>query len=310
LLILAYLEDRLAGKTVTPPVEYLAKFVLDPAKVSADQIFKLETTLTFSRNSHLVAGELATDAGVASAATQLAPYTGPLTADPQKPLPKRSLTEFATNFAAAFAAPSGGGFRIATGADRDVFTGGGKSPLWVVQLGGDAAGQPISYTITDPGNPSIFAPRPISNVLKSKPDTPIIDYKTGSVISLDSTAVPKQFLSIDLDKWLGLTLGYIDDLLTPRYVSPAEILRKRLRVVMPGKEFPDACRTSSTRRRRSPRASAHFRVSRTITLRRGLASPPLTRPPKIRKRSRRFTRRLASSLFRSCCASSRPRPIW
>jgi hypothetical protein len=238
--ILTYLKDRRDGKTPAPPDEYISGLPLDLAKVSTDEIFKLTTTLTLSRDSHLIAGELATVAGVAAAATQLAPYTGPLTTDEQNPLPQRKLTGFATHFAAALGSDSGSGYRIATGSDRDVFTGGGKSPLWVVQLGGRAAGRPISYTIANPGVPAVFAPRPVSNVLKSKTNTPIIPYKTGCVIDVQADADPRSFLSIDLDKWLALTLGYIDELLSPRYASPAEILWARLKATMPDQPWPDA----------------------------------------------------------------------
>ena len=141
------------------------------------------------------------------------------------------MTQFARDFTDAFATVPGKSFRIATGSNRDVFTGGGKSPLWVVQLGEKGAGQPISYTIKDANAPTVFAPRPISNVLKSKQQTPIIEYKTGTLISLEGKSEGRSFLSIDLDNWMRTTLAGIDELLTPKYVSPAEILRKNIQSV-------------------------------------------------------------------------------
>ena len=240
--ILDYLEALLDSKP-TPSIaqEYTFQVPLDSCKINTDQIFKLSTTLTLSRNPAVVAGELATAPGIAEAATRIAPWTGPLTSTPNDSPQQRTLTKFAKDFTDAFASVPGFSFRIATGSDRNVFTDGGKSPLWVVQLGEQGTGQPISYRIKDVGKPTVFAPRPISNVLKSKAKTPIIEYKPGEVIKIpksdeDGAVTDMSFSSIDLDKWMRVTLAYIDELLTPKYVSPAEILRKNIKSVSPPKE--------------------------------------------------------------------------
>jgi len=233
--ILAYLKALLAAPTTTPPIppEYAFQVTLDSSKINTDQIFKLSVTLTLSRKPELVAGELSDTLGVTEAATLIAPLTGPLTSNLGDAQPRRSLSLFAADFTAAFPPGLGVSYRIATGSDRMVFTGGGKSPLWVVQLGSKGAGRPISYAITNPGDPTVFAPRPISNVLQSKASTSIIEYQTGAVISLDGPAQDRSFSSIDLDNWMRVTLAAIDELLTPKYVSPAEILRKQIRTVPP-----------------------------------------------------------------------------
>ena len=215
---------------------YTFEAPLDSAQINTDQIFKLVTTLTLRRKPPLVAGELATAAGVASAATVLAPCTEPLANRGTE----RTLAQFAQNFTNAFDNVPGVSYRIATGSDRNVFTGGGKSPLWVVQLGRTGAGQPISYTIKDANAPTIFAPRPISNVLKSKQQTPIIEYATGTVISLQGKSAVRSFLSIDLDTWMRTTLAEIDELLTPKYVVPADILRRKIQDVAPPTGWKDA----------------------------------------------------------------------
>ncbi len=79
--------------------------------------------------------------------------------------------------------------------------------------------------------PKVFAPRPISNVLKSKLKTPIIEYKSGKVIREDDDSQEVTFVSIDLDEWMRTTIGYIDELLTPKCVSRAEFLRKNIKRV-------------------------------------------------------------------------------
>jgi LysM repeat protein len=238
--ILKYLEALRDAPNSNPPIplEYALQVPLDISKINTDQIFKLSTTLTLSRKSPLVAGELSTAPGVAEAATRIAPLTGPLTSNLENSQPQRTLVEFAKDFKDAFAFVPDASFRIATGSDRNVFTGGGKGPLWVVQLGNKKTKQPISYTIKDVGEPTVFAPLPISNVLRSKAKTPIIEYKTGTVISSDGKSEDRSFLSIDLDKWMGIALGYIDELLSPRYVSPAEILRKNIKGVPPPAPSP------------------------------------------------------------------------
>ncbi len=242
--ILAFLKALKTDPAAPVPDEYEFPVSLVGEAVNPDQIFKLETKVTVKRVRSLVAGELATVAGVAEAATVVAPWTGSLTANTvgsgaDETSIQRDLTTFAREFTAAFGTVDNRSYRIATGADREVFAGSGKGPLWVVQLGTPAAAEPISYTIVNTetnagqpvevvGHPTVYAPRPISNTLRSRAVTPIVPYETGKPIDPNGPVDNRSFSDIDLDKWMTTTLGYIDELLTPKFVVPAQILRSKI----------------------------------------------------------------------------------
>jgi hypothetical protein len=238
--ILTYLQALENAPNTPPPAGYESAVALDAGAINTDEMFKLETRVTVRRRKPLVAGELATVDGVAEASTSIAPFTGPLTTGNGKQ-PQRNLTAFARDFTEAFASLDGIELRIATGADRTQFTGTGTSPLWVVQLGAVGSGKPISFTVKDCGSPTVYAPRPISNVLASRASTPIIQYTTGSVIQLRGPSVDRSFTSIDLDKWMATTLVFIDELFTPKYTMAADILRRNIANVPRGNgAWPDA----------------------------------------------------------------------
>ncbi len=229
--------DGLPGKTDTVPLPYQYATSIDPTKVNSDQIFKLSVVLKISRHADLVAGDLRTAKGVAETLTPIAPSTGNL--DDQKVDEQRGLEKLAADFATAFASETEPTYRLATGTDRNVFTGTGNSPVWVVQIGDAEDGTGISYDVLDVGDPAVFAPRPIYNKLKSKQKTPIIGYKTGTVITPSDPASERSFTDIDLDKWMRTTLTSIDALISPKYSTPADVLRQRLEAVTGAKQ-PDA----------------------------------------------------------------------
>ena len=215
---------------------------LDATKINKDQIFRVSASLTISRDPALVDGELSTASGVTETSTDIAPWTGPLSdaettneshlrfmaaAEPLETTdPQRGIEAFAKAFTTAFAKIAGVSYHIATGSDRNAFTSSNLGTLWAVQLGATKE-QPISYEVVNKGQPKMYAPRPVSNKLESKSKTPIIRYQTGKVISLTDPAEDQSFTSIDLDQWMMTTLTQIDALLTPKYVSPAQILRQK-----------------------------------------------------------------------------------
>ncbi|MGZ3496866.1 MAG: hypothetical protein ACXWNZ_10515 [Vulcanimicrobiaceae bacterium] len=83
--------------------------------------------------------------------------------------------------------------------------------------------QPISYTIPHPGDPEIFAPRPISNVLQNRPNVGIRTYKTGSGLS-KNVDQHIDFANIDMDVWGRQVFGSIDGVLAPEFTGPAQIV--------------------------------------------------------------------------------------
>lgn len=206
------------------------------APISKDQIFKLTATLALERQADLVNGDLRSAPGVTRAATTLAPFTGSL--DTAQKSQQRGLEVFAAEFAEAFSSQDGHSFRIATGSDRNAFAGAGNKPLWVVQIGATGSSDAISFDVTNTDDPTVYAPRPISNKLRSKPDTQILPYTTGTPIDPDADPKMKSFSSIDLDRWMRTTLAYIDALLVPKYVTPANILSRNIDAVEPN--APDA----------------------------------------------------------------------
>ncbi len=229
--------DKLPENPTMAPSEYAFATGLTGEKINTGQIFKLTVELTIARHMSLVAGDLRTVKGMGSTITRVAPTTGKLTDDDKDT--QRGLETLAADFSAAFAAVPESGYRLATGADRNVFTGTGNSPVWVIQIGRKEGDEPVSFDILNPNDPTVFAPRPISNRLKSKENTSIIQYKTGTPIALDGTVAQRSFASIDLDSWMRTTLIYVDGLLSPKYVTPADILRDRIESVT-GTAWPDA----------------------------------------------------------------------
>ncbi len=229
-LILAYLQALSDLDQPVNPfawVDYTRAVALD-GTINDAQIFKLETGLSFARDPMRVAGGLRTTAGVPRTTTPIAAWTGPLGTEQTRS--QRTLDDFARDFTGAFAATAGTSYRIATGSDSNVFTGGPK-PLWVAQFGDAGTKTAISYEIKDAGAPTIYAPRPISNVLKSKAETRIIPYTTGAPLSADTPPQVSAYASVDLDRWMSGTLTAIDALLTPKYVTPADILSRSIEQV-------------------------------------------------------------------------------
>ena len=229
-LILAYLQTLSDLNRPVGPfawVDYDRTVSLD-GTINDAQIFKLETRLTFARDPMRVAGGLRTTPGVPRTTTPIPAWTGPLGTDETKS--QRTLDDFSRDFTGAFAATAGSSYRIATGSDNNVFTGGPK-PLWVAQFGDTGTRTAISYEIKDAGAPTIYAPRPISNVLKSKAETRIIPYTTGAPLSADTPPQVSAYTSVDLDRWMNSTLTAIDALLTPKYVTPADILSRSIEQV-------------------------------------------------------------------------------
>ena len=241
-LILSYLNEL--SDTAKPVVEFdwtdYDRTVPLDGTLNDGQIFKLETSLTFARDSMRVAGGLRTSPGVAANASSIAAWTGPLGTETTRE--QRTLVSFARDFTDAFAGDPTQSQRIASGSDNNVYSGGAK-PLWVATFGAANSKKAISYEITDKGAPTIFAPRPISNILKSKAQTRIIPYTTGAPLSKTTPAQVSSFVSIDLDRWMRTTLSDVDALLTPKYVTPANILSNNIQgVPLPeGRQsWPDA----------------------------------------------------------------------
>lgn len=212
---------RAAAEAFVPELDVSTP--LDAGKLNDAQIFLVTASLTIARKAELVNGALDAVPGVRETSTRLSPYTGPLTGGDEV---QRDLAVFGADFSLAFAGITGKTYRVAAGSTRNAFTPSDARDVWAVQVG-TTAGEAISYRIQNPGNPIQYAPRPISNQLSSKAKTSLIPYKTGTVIEPTDPAVDRAYTSIDLDQWMSTALTRTDELLTPKYVAPAQILRSK-----------------------------------------------------------------------------------
>lgn len=216
--ILAMLTDRAAfGMTVGLPGASLTLVAALPLNaLNTAQIFALELGLRITRSGGNLLDELATVTEIRSSSTSLTPYQSAVSGSANTLV----LDTFAKDLTLALALP-GIQFSLATGVDRYASTYGNRT-LWVVRVGHDKP-QAISYAIT--GNPSIFAPQPISNTLESRTQVPIYDYVTGSGISQQASRT-LDFIDIDLDAWGQQLFKDVDNTLTPSFTGAMEILAR------------------------------------------------------------------------------------
>ena len=225
--IYRFVADRANGGTSAPAPQTLQVSVDLPATaLRDDQLFELETALVLERDPALVAPGLKGVDSVRASVGSIAPMSGDLTsntgADAATPT-SRKLEAFAQSFEKALSTDKVLR-KVAVGADRANVTGADAShTLWSVSLG-KSYGDAISYKVDNPGQPSIFAPRPLSNKLKSHSDVPIYDYKTGEGIDFTKPSRTLSFTDIDLDVWARAFVGAVDQMLTAPYVVPAQIL--------------------------------------------------------------------------------------
>ncbi len=219
--IYRFLDDRKDGHVaVAPPAATLALTVdLDVAKIGEREVFELTCSFAIARTGAPVLGELADTAGIASAQTTIAALT-----DPESPASQtRGLTTFATQFESVLSAAGHYSLKVATGIDRQrVSQPLDAGSVWAVRIG-TAAGEAISYSIDDASEPQLFSPRPISNVLQTRPNIGLRSYTTGSGLSPqpDRTA---DFANIDMDVWGSQIFDWFDAVLSPQFTGPAQIV--------------------------------------------------------------------------------------
>jgi LysM repeat protein len=236
--IFAFVLDRSRfGTGSAPPAAALAlDLAVPPAALNPAQVFPLWTSFTLARSGGAVLAGLEATDGIRSASTRIAPLQDAIGAGGGA----LGLVTFATGFEQALSAAGRFRLKVATGVDRTASpaTGGGGA-LWAVRLG-LAAGQAISYAVTDAGKPAVFAPQPASNRLISRTDVPLYDYATGKGIS----ATPSRradFTDVDLDTWCAQLFAAVDEVLTPPFTAPIQIVGELksddyLRKILAGKK--------------------------------------------------------------------------
>ncbi|CAJ3254289.1 LysM domain-containing protein [Burkholderia pseudomallei] len=219
--VYAFVLDRSKFQSVAvPPAAGLPLDVdVPPQQVNTAQIFPLWTSFTMTRAHGPVLPGLETVAGIRSASTRVAPLQDALGATGGT----LGLVTFATGFEQALSTPGSVRLKVATGVDRTAPPAtGAASTVWAVRVG-LAAGKAISYAIADAGNPAVFAPQPASNRLISRTQVPIYDYTTGKGIS-STPSRTTDFTDVDLDTWCAQVFAAVDDVLTPQFTAPMQIV--------------------------------------------------------------------------------------
>jgi hypothetical protein len=209
-----------AAKAPVPASSLAIDLAIDPASINQAQIFQLSLQLTIARSAGVAAGDLATEPGIVSAVTPIAPLLAPASSDDEA----GSLRAFAQSLQDTLSVSGRQLLKVATGIDRgSVGVGQTGASLWCVRVG-LADGEAISYTLKQsPTSPAIFAPRPAANTLQSRPHIPIYGYTTDKGLSPTPTEW-LDFANVDMDVWCRTTFAAIDAVLSPRYTAPMQIV--------------------------------------------------------------------------------------
>jgi hypothetical protein len=224
--VYAFIADRAAGGTTAPApaASHVISVPLNTQRLDQSQICELWVSLTLRRTGGQVLPGLDTTAGITSARTPVPAFTDPV--DREGTL---GLATFAGDFEAAMTVPWSHVFKVATGVNRyaaSVSRDG--ATLWAVRVG-TVAGPAISYTISNPGAPELFAPRPVSNQLQSRQGVLIYDY---SLVKGGLSTNPDRklnFADVDMDLWGRVLLAAVDDVLSPAFVSAMRVVTAKQR---------------------------------------------------------------------------------
>ncbi|GAA3927861.1 LysM peptidoglycan-binding domain-containing protein [Chitinophaga oryziterrae] len=217
--IYLFLENRSKGLTDVPAPDaaHLLTFAIDPANLNAAQIFRLDLSFTVKRTKNAASGDLETTGGILQAVTEVSPLSDTSGGN------THSLNTFAALFEEALLQPGKYELRIATGTDRE--NAGNDKETWAVRLGlNKNALTPIAYTINDPADPDMFAPRPISNKLESRRQVPIYYYSEKTGIDFNTPSVYVDFTGIDMDQWGNQFFSSIDNILSPEFTAAIQLV--------------------------------------------------------------------------------------
>ena len=221
--IYSFLKDRSEFNTnvSAPPGEHAVKCRVESDQINPAQIFKLSLSFTIKRISGQVSGTLQTTDGIKESSASVAPRSEKIDGAGSGTV---GVTQFAQNFQDALSIDKIYRMKVAAGVDRN-HSGHDGSALWAVRVGWP--GKQVGYQITPQtkNNPYIFAPRPVSNHLRSE-TVKIRDYATGKGVSpTPSRAI--EFVDIDVDSWTQQFFGDIDRLLTPQFTVPMQIVAEK-----------------------------------------------------------------------------------
>lgn len=144
-----------------------------------------------------------------------------------------SLQAFAQAFEEALATDAAR-IKVASGVNRErTVRPGTAAPLWAVRVGSGPGA--VAFQVLDEGRPWLYAPRPVSNTLRSRARVPIWNYETGKGIVIETGGQQRppdrelDFGGVDVDVWLRQLLEAVDAVLSPEFTSPLGILSRRMK---------------------------------------------------------------------------------
>ena len=220
--IYLFLQNRSKGLTdvPAPAAAFPLVFAIDTAMLNSSQLFRLDCSFSIRRTRNQAAGDFETTGGILQATTQIAALSDSEGGN------THSFNLFAQQFEAALFQPGKQSLRIASGNDREA--NGNSKELWAVRLGLDKQSlSPIAYSITDAGNPDMFAPRPISNKLESRPQVPIYYYSEKDGINFNTPSTYLDFTAVDMDLWGQQFFSNVDEVLSPEFTAAIQLVDQK-----------------------------------------------------------------------------------
>ena len=233
-----YLASRAAADERTPsfPGDHDLHFPIEGGTAGASlnpaEIFALTVGIRMRRPEAALQSGLRSTPEVFDVRTEISPVL--LKDEAGRPSFKASaklthgLRQFADDFEESLSDPKRQLLKIATGVARERLSpAGSRMAIWVVRVG-LRRGEAISYVVRNPGEPLIFAPRPISTRAESRQDVPIWPYKSGEVMNFDGDPpLGVSFGDVDMDLWGRTFVEAVDYVLSPDFVTPARLVARK-----------------------------------------------------------------------------------
>ncbi len=228
--IYAFIKDRsqFGTQTEAPPADLMISNSITADQLNPSQLFELSLSFTMKRTGGISLGDLETTPGIRQVTTRVSAMTSHLDSGDST----LGLKTFAENFEAALSQPQTLQMKVATGTNRHRVSSGGQSDtVWAVRLGERndqhqcVQEDAICISVDEQQEPTLFAPRPISNTLESGHGVPIYDYTSGQGLS-PTPSRNVDFIDIDMDSWGRQFLGDFDSLLSPKFTSTIQLVDK------------------------------------------------------------------------------------
>jgi len=217
--IYPFLVARKGGDASFPaPAPYPINVPFKLTDINPEQLFELATSFALSRPKTLVDPAFADTAGFVTATTTIAPHLEQAADGTYR------LTQFASQLQSCLSQAGVCAYKLASGVDRaQAIQTGEAKPLWLMRLG-VADGQAIGFRIAEPLNPLIYAPKPLYNMLQSRPSVAYYNYTTGTGIDFNTPSGTQSITGVDVDGWMREYLAAIDTIFSPEFLTPVALV--------------------------------------------------------------------------------------